>query len=104
MRPITPKAAAALALVAGALAAGPALADAPFYFVDHISNRQALFTDSGCTGAYAPGCGKFTVACGTQFWSGQTAFDEGVAMLKSGEPIHIRRNSGSAEVVCTISP
>lgn len=94
------------ALAAGTFlaTAAPAMAAYPYYFVDPFSNKEPLFTDSGCTGANVNGCTKFGDLCGVSFWSGSSTLDEALGMLGNGQSIHIRRNANPYDVVCTVNP
>ena len=94
----------ALAASAFLAAAGPAMAAYPYYFVDNVSNKEPLFTDSGCTGANVKGCTKFGDVCGISLWSGSSTLDEALGMLGNGQSIHIRVNSNPYNVVCTVNP
>ena len=84
--------------------AAPAMAAYPYYFVDNVSNKEPLFTDSGCTGANVKGCTKFGDVCGISLWSGSSTLDEALGMLRNGQSVHIRVNANPYNVVCTVNP
>ena len=102
MKQILKSALAVASVLIGTGIAAPVLAKSPYYFVDNLNNKQPVFTDSGCTGAYVTGCRYFGKYCDRAYWVGDFTARKALEMWNDHDGIYIRENWSPYNTICVL--
>lgn len=79
----------------------PALAKAPYYFVDSLNNKQRVFTNPSCNGEVDQ-CRGFGTYCGKKLYARPYSIEQAKDQYRYTGIVTIRRNGGSNKIVCNI--
>ena len=82
-----------------AIVAAPALAESPYYFVDTLSNKRPVFTDSNCTGQNVDQCNLLSRQCSIPVYTDRVGYNEAQKIFPNN--LYIKDRSG--QTACTIT-